>query len=491
MMKNRILVAMFASAFLFACGDDETTTGDTGVTPDTGTDGSGGDTTPEPDAGTDTDTTVEPDVTPDTGPTTETVCGDELDNDADGAVDCDDSDCATNVVCNAEPTCTDDPTLCPDGTVCEDGACVEAGVPIEEYVPSDTWAYVNRLQLGGQIPNGQSFTEEQVAAGEAGTVCCYDVDGDGFVDNGLGTIASLAGSLLGGGDLDETLAGALEDGTIVLLAEYRDGADAFFASDPAARLHFFIGSTDSDNDGAPNGTYDDWSTGAGTFVVEPLAYNLGSLIQFNRGTYDSATGAFVSPGERFLLSLPLDSLLPGIGTVELTIQGARLEASLGTTVETITDTQQIDIDGEEYGGARLGGYIALDDLFSTLDRVVEGCDCAVGSSNGETPSICYGDDAADENACDDITTRYKVACTDRSYDTTACDPEADSICVEFLNTICGVGATALSSIPLADFDTDGNGVDDSVTVGIWLTMNAATIAEGFYAQEGSGAAPAP
>jgi hypothetical protein len=36
------------------------------------------------------------------------------------------------------------------------------------------------------------------------------------------------------------------------------------------------------------------------------------------------------------------------------------------------------------------------------------------------------------------------------------------------------------------FDTDGNGVDDSITVGIWLTMNAATIAEGFYAQEGSG-----
>jgi hypothetical protein len=491
MMKNRILVAMFASAFLFACGDDEPGTGDTGPTPDTGeTDGSGGD-TGTPDAGGEdtTDTGPEPDVTPDTGPTTETVCGDDVDNDNDGDTDCDDSDCETNVVCNVDPTCTDDPTLCIDGTVCVNGTCVEEGVPIDEYVPSDTWAYVNRLQLGGQIPNGQSFTEEQVSAGEAGTVCCYDVDGDGFVDNGLGTIASLAGSLLGGGDLDETIAGALEDGTIVLLAEYRDGAEAFIASDPAARLHFFIGSTDSDNDGEPNGTYDDWSTGAGTFVVEPLAYNLGSLIQFNRGTYDSATGEFVSPGERFLLSLPLDSLLPGIGTVDLTIQGARLEATLDT--DAITDTVQLDIDGEEYGGARLGGYIALDDLFGTLDRVVEGCDCAVGSSNGEAPSICYGDDAADANACEDITTRYKVACTDRSYDTTACDPEADSICVEFLNTICGVGATALSSIPLADFDTDGNGVDDSVTVGIWLTMNAATIDESFYAQEGSGAEPAP
>ena len=121
----------------------------------------------------------------------------------------------------------------------------------------------------------------------------------------------------------------------MLLAEYRDGADAFFASDPAARLHFFIGSTDSDNDGAPNGTYDDWSTGNGTFVVEPLAYNLGSLIQFNRGAYDSSTGGFVSPGERFLLSLPLDGLLPGLGTVDLTIQGARLEASLGTIDEYV------------------------------------------------------------------------------------------------------------------------------------------------------------
>lgn len=485
MMKNRILVAMFASAFLVACGDDEPAAGDTGPVNDAGTDGSGGDTTPEPDADSDTtDTGPEPDVAPDVDPgPTDEICSGGEDEDEDGLVDCEDEeDCASASVCQI--TCTEDPSLCIDGTVCVNGTCVEAGVPIDEYVPSDTWAYVNRLQLGGQIPNGQSFTEEQVSAGEAGTVCCYDVDGDGFVDNGLGTIASLAGSLLGGGDLDETIAGALEDGTIVLLAEYRDGAEAFVASDPAARLHFFIGSTDSDNDGEPNGTYDDWSTGAGTFVVEPLAYNLGSLIQFNRGTYDSATGEFVSPGERFLLSLPLDSLLPGIGTVDLTIQGARLEAALDT--EAITDTVQLDIDGEEYGGARLGGYIALDDLFGTLDRVVEGCDCAVGSSNGEAPSICYGDDAADANACEDITTRYKVACTDRSYDTTACDPEADSICVEFLNTICGVGATALSSIPLADFDTDGNGVDDSVTVGIWLTMNAATIAEGFYAQEGSG-----
>ncbi len=488
MVKNSLLLALLASLSLAACGGDDGGEGTVDPGPDAGDTSGGGDTV-TPDGG--MPDTMVPDAEEDVPPQpVDEICGNFEDDDLDGAIDCDDTDCAEFAGCAL--TCTDDPSLCGEGEVCEDGSCVAGPVDIDDYEPAGTWAYVNRLQLGATVP--ANTTEEQVAAGEAGPACCFDIDGDGFVDNGLGQVAQLAGSFLGdGADLDSTLAGVVEDGTIVLLAEYRAG----FFGEPTnpAKLHFFIGTTDNDNDGEPNDDYSVWGAGEGTFLIEPLSFGEnGSLIQFNNGDYDAATGSFQHPAARFNLSLPLDGLLPGIGTIDLTIQNARLEATLGTTAETVTDTTNLDIDGVEYGGARLGGYINLDDLFSAVARILDNCDCAVNAETGESPSLCYGDSSEDPNGCEDPAsgprTRYFVACGARSYDISACD--ADSICQQ-VPLICGTVAPALGTLPLADFDTNapgepGFGVDDAITVGIWLSMVGANIGESFYAQETEGSA---
>jgi hypothetical protein len=140
MLKNRIFLSLLASAALVACSDS---TDDTTTTPGTDAgdagDGSGGDTdvpdtdgSGEPDTETDGTGGPEPDVQPDVPvvPETETACGDGEDEDEDGATDCDDSDCETNIVCQEEPGCGE----CPLAAMCawrgegDDPALGSAGV---------------------------------------------------------------------------------------------------------------------------------------------------------------------------------------------------------------------------------------------------------------------------------------------------------------------------------------------------------------------------
>lgn len=55
----------------------------------------------------------------------EDVCDDSLDNDSDGATDCDDTDCADNDLCNPESTCFDGVDNDADGlTDCDDTDCL-------------------------------------------------------------------------------------------------------------------------------------------------------------------------------------------------------------------------------------------------------------------------------------------------------------------------------------------------------------------------------
>ncbi len=332
------------------------------------------------------------------------------------------------------------------------------------------------LRIADVIPAGESYTEAQVAGGEAGAICCFDIDGDDTVDNGLASLAETLGAIAG--DLNELLAEQLEGGGFTLLAEYKSGFDG---TNPS-QLHFFIGTNDVDGDGTPDQDYADVEAGDGIFLIQSEAFGpRGSLIQFNRGSYDAATGAFVSPAEEFFLTLPLDGLIEGIGDVSLTINDARLEASLDTAEPTTTIN--LDVDGEELGGARLGGFISLDELFGVLDDIVQdSCGCAVGNSTGEAPEIIYGEGAGTR------ADRYGIACNDNSFDISAC--EAGNVICDNLSLVCGTGASLISSLQIADIDTNGNGIDDSLSVGIFVTMANATIAEGVFegaTTEGSGA----
>lgn len=66
-------------------------------------------------------------------PQTETVCNDGLDDDGDGSLDCADSDCSGVPVCTAE-VCDDDVDNDADGAIdCADSDCTSANGCIAEY----------------------------------------------------------------------------------------------------------------------------------------------------------------------------------------------------------------------------------------------------------------------------------------------------------------------------------------------------------------------
>jgi hypothetical protein len=464
MIDNRLLLALCAGALLIACGDDEPGTDTPIPTPDAGNIGGGdggtdGGTTPEPDAGPGTDT-----ETPPPPPPVED-CTTDNDEDGNGLAGCADPACESLPICRPSGC---DTLNCPEGTECGEATgftCLYPETTPETYEPSETWAYISTIRLGPAPPSrNNTITEAQVAAGETG-VCCFDITGSGFVDNGLAAIGANLGSLVG--DLDELLTDFVQDGTAILLAEYKNGFDG---TNPS-QLHFFIGD-------AEGGTWDDWSEGNGTFTVTGAAFGpRGSLIQFNRGTFNSTTGAFASPPEQFSIVLPLASLgveLAGLEEVRLDILDARLEAALDPSQPT--DTVNPTINGVEVGGARLGGYITLDSLFSQINQVFAGCGCATGSM-GESPSLIYGDNIPGPGGRP--ATRYSISCSSSTYNVDAC--EAGTVCTDAsinINLVCSAIGLA-ASLLTPDFDTDGNGVNDSVSVGLRLGMVKATIGENF------------
>lgn len=138
----------------------------------------------------------------------ESSCGDGIDNDCDGDVDCADADCAsssscTGACCNADGTCDDGESAgtctgvyqgngtncgsvsCPEatGACClTGGSCLELTLGDCDVVPNSGWA-------GPFTTCGGSFPAENTQA-----LCCdgYDNDCDGFTDLADASCAAFA-----------------------------------------------------------------------------------------------------------------------------------------------------------------------------------------------------------------------------------------------------------------------------------------------------------
>ena len=477
MQSAQILAAILVGAGLAACGDDPATTPDGDSGAGASDSGSGSDAGSGSDSGDDTSTDT---------PTPDEICDDaaKADEDGDGDANCADSDCEDEAACQTPiedcategdedgdgaadgddsdcaffDDCQDDG--CGGGPACEAGfecignACVANDQTPETYEPAANWSYISFLQ----VPENGGAAE-----------CCYDFTGDGVIDNGLSELLGLLGGLVG--DIDTLLEDAFVEGTITLLAEYRaDDLDAWKAS---PRLSFWLGTNDLDGDGAPDQDYDTRAGGDGIFRVENEVFtSTGAPIQFNTGTYSA--GALSMDPSIFVLTLPLDSLIAGLGNLSLEIKAARLEATLDDVTPTLSIQEMIE--DVEYGGAKLGGILPLAQVFEALDNAARTCTCSP-EIDGVADVIVHGEN--EESG------RYGAACAQASYDVSACDPETQNFCAELLNQICGY-ASVIAAIPLADLDTDGSGIADAITVGARLTMAPATLDAQWIETEGSG-----
>ncbi len=393
-------------------------------------------------------------------PIDETECADGLDNDDDGETDCLDSDCALSVLCADVDGCGG----CPSGTECvDDSICLYPPIETDEFEPAAMWSVITGIQIAEPVPAAERYTEAAVARGESDGVCCFDIDADGAVDNGLGSLAETLSALAG--DLNDSLAEAIESDQLTTLVEFKRGFDR---TNPS-QLHFFSGTNDLDENGEPDQTFAQIQAGGGVFLLQrPSVDTPFPNGQLNRGIYVPTTGEYISPAEFFELNVPLQEFFGGARSIQVTVKAVRFEALL-ETVE-LTRTVNFNIAGQRYGGARMGGYIELDEFFAAFsDELGTTCGCAVGRTSGRPPELIYGEGTNPRRP-----TRYGFSCNDTSFDISEC--EAEALC-DNLGLICSTVVQVISTFSIADIDTNGNGIDDAISLGLYMRMDTATIDE--------------
>ncbi len=407
-----------------ACGDD-----DSGTTED--------DTTaPEPDVEEDVmdDTTPEGDTTEPTDPCDPNPCTNAP------AAACNAAGDAV-VTFEATGTCTDDSgsaacaygtaseTACDAGETCTNGACVAAGDACD-YVFDGAVSYVSHLAIGSQDASTDPPSD----------TCCFDFGGaDSGIDNSLGDLLRIAAAFVG--DLNASITEQLEDGTLTLLLETVGVDDAVNDSD--LTINGFYGE-DSDTDFADN------LGGMETFKVNKSSFIAGTaspLITFPGATITD--GVLEAGPTLFSLSIPI---LEGV-TLQADINDTRVEGNVAVGPNgsglTMDGTATSPVTGETLG-AKLGGVIKETDLYAALNGFMASSDCVdLGGDEFISP----------DGMCSS------------NIDTSAC-PDGDTTA-----TLAGFCSTLLAFIT-PDIDTDNDGEEDAISIGVWLKATSATI-DGF------------
>lgn len=338
--------------------------------------------------------------------------------------------------CDYAPT----ETACTDNKVCAGGECV-AGADACDYTFDAKASFVTSIKLGNK--DGQP------------DACCFDFNGDGKVDNKLGSILKSFASLF---DVDKTITDQIAAGKLILLLETKDlGAD--IVNDTDLALYGFYG------EDAREGTHDN-TDGMGHFKSYKASFQPGTqqpLIAFENATI--ATSVLKAGPSLFQLSIP--------------IVGAQLDIKVS---ETKIEADAIDGPNAEGGlalgqtglGAKLGGVIAKTDLVSALNAYIATCECV-------NFQVCAGTKKACETDAECTTGAKKCV-------TTAADHiliGTDGLCNEAATDTCGTDDAACAQIPgfcsvvLAalspDVDLDGDGTKDGISVGVWVKATSATI----------------
>lgn len=441
-MKKLNLFPVMCALALAACGDDAEPTDTTDAGTDSADEGSGGDVTPD-EGSADVDTTDEGSGEPDeeVGPPAE-ICDNDTDDDEDGDTDCADSDCASLPVCPQDEVCDDatDNDLdgavdcldtdceaaevcnCPEGTVARGGGC---SAPVSA---DDTYSYIRNLHIPGD-------TEEP---------CCFDFDGDGELDNGLGALIGLVGVLAADVNIDDVIAEALADDSIALLMGWTGLPDSH-------NFSIYLATNDVDGDGTPDQEFSERAAGNGVFTInEESLDEWGGVIQFNNTTY-TAPVFQAGPGE-FRLNLPIDT--DGFSlNLDLTIQDTTIR---GPIAESTTGIESED------DAILLGGVVPLDQIFSILNDLAADCTCA--EFDPTMPVITYEDNG----------TEYLVTCAQ----TPTGDCAGGGTVCENLGLVCSLIGQLVPVFGLGDIDTNGNGVVDALSVGLQLSLTGATVADG-------------
>jgi hypothetical protein len=217
--------------------------------------------------------------------------------DCEGTDTCDMGTCVPCVPACGEAVCGDDGCggscgECEKGT-CYMGACIEECFPGgEQPAFSDTVFKINHLEIGeGGLPGYAVDVDD-----DPGT-CAPDGACQDGLDNSLGGLLDQIGTYI---DVNTELTGALDEGTIILLAEFVDAA----LDGSEFMVNFYLGAATADQATC------DWQVEPCDYLVNVDSFDpltCAPLIFFENATITD--GAFYAggPDAVFSITIPLDA----------------------------------------------------------------------------------------------------------------------------------------------------------------------------------------
>jgi hypothetical protein len=405
------------------------------------------------------------------------ICDDGVDNDGDGLVDCDDVDDCVCEICNdlidndgdglidcQDPDCSDDencPERCQngvdddaDGDVdCDDSECALTSRCLEDPMPAESYVF------------GPMGYFHHLQYPPPGVECCFDYDDDPAFDNQLPAILGLIPDY----DPQANMTGVVNNGSLAVLLEWRRFPDTFAEGGPVA-FNIYRGVPVSPDPIGPDENA--WAGGDGVFRVTADSFDSrGPRVRFDHAALGT-DGVLTSQPNFLDLTIPIPELDLDL---TLTVYAARVEMHLRLVgdddphLETVPQTA-MGADGPvTVGGGKLGGYVMADDLLAFFNDGAALCGCAEPSAS-PGPLFDYGERP-------DPLARYVVSCNwtplqagDFGY---TCN-ESDSALCPFLRQMCGF-------VPLLPFvldvDANKNGINESVSVGLFFDLTGAALDE--------------
>lgn len=255
--------------------------------------------------------------------------------------------------------------------------------------------------------------------------CCFDYDGNGVPDNGLGGLLTELGPSLGI-DVNPTIAASIADGTIAVVLEH-DGLTSTDAGSTFA-MNFLLADPADPADPAPK------AAGANHYTINPASFEAGVWPQARaEGATIGAGGAVAAGPGRIVLRLDLLGI-----QLDLIISQARIEGLIDAANSDLA-TKGVAI----ADGAKLGGVVRAADLFDAINSFQSTqCDCLGYSGGTAGPLVQY--DPADPS----------TASCDANFTVGTCDEndEVQSVCKTLVEDACGY----LTAISIA-FDVRADG----------------------------------
>lgn len=334
---------------------------------------------------------------------------------------------------NGEVSCDDDPTQ-------------EKCLDFENARDTLAYSYVNGLVL-----------PEADAEADA---CCWDYVADNNdepldYDNALGSLLSgLVGEMLDDIDLDEVLGELFEEGTLTLLLEYKNLVKELDTQNGGVQIALHLGESESD--------WSDRNSGDGVFTLgDKLADITGNV---RRSSVDARA-------DNFPLSLDLTGFVDEQELVDLglpktlTISLSKVRLALDIS-EDSPDKISNDVAVTSRGGKStnfLTGLISSNELISVLNEVVGKGMCDLEGDALELDDSPSGDDLEEG---------------DLDKPEIYVNPEYEDDLADCLgDLISGIDIVPMIGLvgEFFDVDSDGDGVADGLSLGLFLSIAGAEI----------------